>query len=253
MYHGVRNEKKQVGLHPYYELNVDPATFRAQMYFLSSEGYRVIPLADIDKSLDGKHSFGGKTVVLTFDDGYMDFFQNAFPILEEKGFPATVFLATGLVGKESDGVSYLHWDQIRELSSRGIAFGSHTVNHPKLHDMAMSEIESEIRNSRKEIEERTGIPVDTFAYPLAFPQEDAVFIRRLGSVLNKCGIRFGVTTVIGRVTKNHAPLFLKRIPVNSYDDIQLFRAKLEGAYDWLQVVQYASRRITDWKRNIARN
>jgi peptidoglycan/xylan/chitin deacetylase (PgdA/CDA1 family) len=253
MYHGVRNERKQVGVHPYYELSVDPITFRAQMNYLSLEGYRVIPLTKIDKVLDGDNLSNGKVVVLTFDDGYLDFYQNAFPILEEKGFPATVFLATGFVGKDSDGISYLHWDEVRELSENGVTFGSHTVNHPKLHEMAMQEIELELRNSRKEIEEHTGIPVDTFSYPLAFPQEDPLFIRRLGSILNENGIRYGVTTIIGRVTKNCAPLFLKRIPVNSYDDIPFFRAKLEGAYDWLQVVQYASRKVSGWKQKISRN
>ena len=81
----------------------------------------------------------------------------------------------------------------------------------------------------------------TFSYPYAFPETDRGFIDRLRRVLEESGYKDGVSTIIGRAGRSDSRLFMKRLPVNSHDDVRFFRAKLEGAYDWVHTVQYAAK------------
>jgi peptidoglycan/xylan/chitin deacetylase (PgdA/CDA1 family) len=94
-------------------------------------------------------------VVLTFDDGYLDFYTQAFPVLRQYGFTATVFLPTDYIDSSKPGLKgkyHLTWDLVRELSQSGIDFGSHTCSHPQLYELSPAEIESELRKSKETIE-----------------------------------------------------------------------------------------------------
>lgn len=96
-----------------------------------------------------------RCVVLTFDDGYLDFYTQAFPVLRRYGFTATVFLPTAYIDGKRPGIrgkEHLNWDQVRELHSAGVDFGSHTVNHPQLYDLGWPDIEYELRVSKEAIE-----------------------------------------------------------------------------------------------------
>jgi peptidoglycan/xylan/chitin deacetylase (PgdA/CDA1 family) len=222
--------------------------FEEQMNCLFENGYSAIDLTELAEVMrNGKGA--SRSVIITFDDGYRDVLVNALPILEKYGFSATVFLATGLMGSRSskfDGKEFLDWEDVRGLRKRGIAFGSHTVNHLKLENLQGSEMEVEIVNSKNEIESRLGESVEAFSYPYAFPEGKAAFLEKFFEVIVRSGYRFGVTTVIGRVKNGDNPLALKRIPVNEYDDTALFKAKLEGAYDWVHVPQYLRKKCFRW-------
>jgi hypothetical protein len=80
--------------------------------------------------------------------------------------------------------------------------------------------------------------VASFGYPSAFPENRREFVEGLDRVLRRNGYRHGVTTIIGTTRERDNALFLKRLPINSLDDPELFRAKLDGAYDWLRYPQY---------------
>ena len=240
MYHEVSDVPERAS-HPYFQTNTDPATFRMQMEWLVENGYRAIPLAKIEEELSRPAGENGKAFVITFDDGFRNFREHASPVLKRFGFPATVFLATGYIGRRFRNKECLAWGEVRELQAEGIEFGSHTVSHPKLHGMTWESIRNEIGSSKTAIEGATGKPVRLFSCPYAFPQEDRVFVDHLGRALKKCGYSIGVTTMIGRAAPGEDPMFLKRIPVNMHDDESLFRAKLEGGYDWLRSPQYLFR------------
>src|SRR5205823_3517875 len=135
------------------------------------------------------------------------------------------------------------WDEVRELQRAGIEFGSHTVNHPKLVELDWAQVELETRNSKLEIEEHLGVPVTAFCYPYAFPQADVAFVNRFHQLLEKAGYESCVTTTVGRIGMGDDPFRLRRLPVNGADDAALFRAKLEGAYDWLTGPQALVKRI----------
>lgn len=245
MYHSI-SEDLLPGVHPYYQTSTSPKTFRKHMSFLTENGYSVLPLKEAVALLTTGHSYDSNALVLTFDDGLKDFYTEAFPILQAYGHPSTVFLPTAFVDNQSSkfkGKSCLSWDEVRELSGHGVAFGSHTVTHPELAALSPDDLRAELEVSKKIIELQLGEHVESFSYPFAFPDEDTTFTLTLKRVLETAGYRYGVTTKIGTCTAQEDILFLKRIPVNEYDGIELLRAKLDGAYEWVYPVQRLSKYI----------
>jgi peptidoglycan/xylan/chitin deacetylase (PgdA/CDA1 family) len=129
------------------------------------------------------------------------------------------------------------------MRKAGMGVGSHTVNHPQLKDLPRKEIERELVESRAQIEQQLGEATSVFSYPYAFPQENKSFARDFRELLIQSGYAGCVSTELGRVRPGDDPYRLKRLPANSLDDPALFRAKLEGGYDWLAVPQALLKRI----------
>ena len=246
MYHSVCKKTEQ-GVHPYYRVTTTPEVFARHIELLAGHGYQTLGLMEAVLLLrpDASQDAPLKPVVITFDDGFLDFYTTAFPVLAAHGFTATVFLPTSFIGaggRTVAGKEFLTWGQLRELAAAGIAFGSHSVSHGLLAAMPRLEVEMELRRSKEVIEEETGRPVNTFSYPYAFPGQDREFVAYLRGALQKCGYSCSVTTNIGTATSASDPLFFKRLPVNDADDDRLFLAKMSGGYDWLYRAQYAAKR-----------
>jgi peptidoglycan/xylan/chitin deacetylase (PgdA/CDA1 family) len=226
--------------HPYYQINTSPQVFARQMRWLRSNGYRTLDLTQMWAAMEAGNDLS-KTVVITFDDGYRDFYTDAFDTLRQCGFTATIFLATDRIKNSSvriEGVDYLTWSEVVELHAGGTRFGSHTVTHPDLRSLGPDQIEYEVGYSKETIEQKLGAPVESFSYPFAFPEEDKDFTQFLVGILENQGFENGVSTIIGRASKNNNHFYLPRLPVNSWDDATLLRAKLEGGYDWLHWPQW---------------
>jgi peptidoglycan/xylan/chitin deacetylase (PgdA/CDA1 family) len=237
MYHGIEPLGRKG--HPYYETSTSPAMFALQMKFLSDNGYTVVDLEEALCTMALEQT-DRKCIVLTFDDGYRNFYSHAFPILTDYTFRSTLFLVSGLVRDQRlnrDGHEYLTWNEVRELHENGVRIGSRTVTHPTFQGASEAEIEYEIGHSKQAIEDRLGEAVRSFSYPSAFPEPNQKFTFRLRELLHTHGYVCGVSTIIGTATPRHDWFFLPRIPVNGHDDIFLFQAKLEGAYDWVHMPQ----------------
>ena len=155
-------------------VSTSPDVFRRQIVALSAEGYRSRTLAEFAGDVKAGNWPRAKTVILTFDDGFENFYTEAAPVLREHGFSATVFLVSSKCGEFNDWSGNPHdlpksrllsWSQIRELSDSGIEFGSHTMTHPELTSVSSDVSAIEIRQSKTVIEDAIGRPVDSFAYP----------------------------------------------------------------------------------------
>jgi peptidoglycan/xylan/chitin deacetylase (PgdA/CDA1 family) len=238
MYHSIREGAE--GRHAYYETNTSPRVFAQHMKFLHQGGYRALSLAKaLQSPAEGDNLL--KSVVITFDDGFADFYRHAFPILSKHGFTATVFVITGLLKAQRacfKGKELLSLSEVRELHSQGISIGSHTVTHHDLRLLKQDEVENELSGSKQALEDALGAPVKSFAYPFAFPEADRGFASRVADLLNKCGYESGVTTILGTAHPGANQFFLPRLPVNAWDDLSFFQAKLDGGYDWLHGPQY---------------
>jgi Polysaccharide deacetylase len=255
MYHSIASDVDDK-LHPYFRTVTTPATFEKQMRFLSESGYESLTLSeavcllgDESKSQNSPDS-SHRWVVITFDDGFRDFYSTAFPILEKYGFKATVFLASGFIDKTFvTGRDCLRTLEIKELAKKGVEFGSHTVSHPQLKELSCEQISLELLDSKKVIASITGTNVSLFSYPYRFPEEDAQFTEMLGRILSEQDYSAGVTTVIGLSKFGDNPLFLKRLPMNDCDDDQLLQAKLHGDYDWVHNGQLAYKKLRRMFKN----
>lgn len=244
MYHSISGNLFGIS-HPFYHIHTLPAVFSEQMRWLRSEGYRTLDLPEAWAALNSGEDLS-KTVVLTFDDGYRDFYTEAMEVLTQCGFTATIFLATDRIRQTSariEGADYLTWNEVRELHRHGIQFGSHTVTHADLRSLEPAELEFELGQSKEVIEQNLGAPIDSFSYPFSLPEEDKSMVRFVEDLLENFGFDHGVCRVLGRASRKSKRLFLPRLPINNWDDTRLLRAKLEGGYDWLHWPQLLKRSI----------
>jgi peptidoglycan/xylan/chitin deacetylase (PgdA/CDA1 family) len=152
----------------FHRLAVSAATFETQMEYLYKQGYATVPLDDIVENSEDPCM--DKKFAITFDDGYLDNYAIAFPILKKYGFTATFFLTTDFLGKYHSWASckpfpYMHWTHAREMLDHGFSFGSHTCVHPDLTALTDKETERELVVSRKTIEDNLGTSVGHFSYP----------------------------------------------------------------------------------------
>ncbi len=220
---------------------VSPEKFREQMEWLHREGYRAVTFRQLESALPDD----GKPIVITFDDGYQSVYQYAFPVLQELNFSAVVFVITGYRGTWNSwdanlgGIRFRHLEdgQIRELTQAGWEAGSHTVTHRSLIYLNENDLRRELVESREVLENLTGQPVHTLAYP--FGQQNA----RVRQMVRAAGYRYGCMNLWGN-PRPEPELLLKRIPVYGIDSLTNFRRKLgSGMAHQLEIARL---RLISW-------
>jgi len=225
MYHNIGIRPKRVTLKSLY---VTPRMFRFQMWYLKTAGFKVVSLHEILSFINGKN-FNEKLVAITFDDGYQDFYDNAFPVLKTYNFPSTVFLVSELVGKEnrwdSNVERLLNWDSILEMKDAGVTFGSHSKTHPFLSRLSEKELRDEIRDSKIILEERLKNPVDFFCYP------NGNYDNRVLETVHTSGYKGAVTTNRGLIHRNDSPFEMTRSFIRYNTHPVLFLYKLHSKYE----------------------
>jgi peptidoglycan/xylan/chitin deacetylase (PgdA/CDA1 family) len=164
-------------------LSVDPADFRAHVESLRRNGFMAVGLDRLVAAFEGRTALPAKPVVLTFDDAYSNFLEQAAGPLCDAGFSATVFVIAGLVGKwngwERQASSIprmplLDWAQLREVASLGFEIGSHGLTHTRLDRLAPEALHEEIASSKHALEDGIGTAVRTFAYPFGIHHRPSV-------------------------------------------------------------------------------
>jgi len=208
MYHKVSPGQKE-------KYRISPEKFASQMEYLSKKGYQTISPDDLLEFVQEGKVFPKKPVLLTFDDGYKDNFTYAYPILKKYNFRATIFLVTQYIGKK-DGWSkgkekILSWEEIERMRKEGFSFGSHTHTHPNLLELSRDRVLSEIRDSKRILEERLGEPISFFAYPYG------KFNSRIKEMVKGAGYSGAFSTLPGKNSRNEDPFLLRRILIRGYD------------------------------------
>ena len=175
-YHYIRinpNPRDRVG----FSLSTPPAMFSAQMQYLANHGFHVISLHQAVVAINNHSGLPSRPVVLTFDDGYADFFTVAVPILQSHGFTATSFVISGRMGS----AGYMTPDQVTLADAMGFTIGAHTVDHVALAAQVAARATWEMKQSKLTLEYLLGHPVVDFAYPYgSFNQYDMGQAKTLG-------------------------------------------------------------------------
>ena len=162
-----------------FHLAVPPDLFEKEMCHLKEAGYECKPVRYIAEMMSRSEPVPENYFAITFDDGYQDNLDVAYPILKRYGFTATIFVVPDRVGLPAkwDGVSehlgfqLLGWDGIRELAGNGIDIGSHTHTHAKLADLSSDRLNWELITSKTMIERELGRQIDLFAFPYEHAEE----------------------------------------------------------------------------------
>lgn len=136
--------------------------FEDQLKYLQDNGYTVITLDDLIVDMqNGTTSPVAKPVVLTFDDGWHNQYQYAFPLLQKYGMTATFYIYTNSIGHKY----FLTWDEVKEMDAAGMTIASHTVSHPRMEKLPIARVQKELVDSKQIIEAELGKPIVHFASP----------------------------------------------------------------------------------------
>jgi peptidoglycan/xylan/chitin deacetylase (PgdA/CDA1 family) len=195
---------------------VSRESFAKQMAFLKVFNYRVLTMEEYAAIQSGKRKSQGREVLVTFDDGHRSFKRDGVPVLRKLGLPAVMFLISESVkkgGTEGYGDS-MTLDEIKELQKiPGLSFQAHTKTHPHLKELSESEIETELTDSKRDLEAMLGHPVDYVSYP--FGEMD----RRIMAVTEKAGYHLAFSTSFKKLTDiPEGPFSLTRAKIGRSSD-----------------------------------
>ena len=199
--------------------------FRRDMAYLAAHGYRAVSLADlVAQERAGLAGSQEKTVCLTFDDGYEDFYLRVFPVLHAYHFTATVFLVASTIGGTSNwagecGNRMMDWAQIGKLAAAGISFGSHSLTHPRLSRLEPAQAFDELACSLDIL--NGGLPQPCLA--IAYPYGDSN--REVQDLAAKAGYALGFGLERGRLSRLH----LRRSLCRAGDSLLRLTIKLSHA------------------------
>lgn len=240
MYHRITAAPK------YDQLIVPPERFAQQLAALTRLR-RVVSLADGLQALRSE-TLREALVAVTFDDGYLDNLEEAVPILQRYGVPATVFVTAHFcdqtavhpryADEERDGGKHVHlnWGQVRRLADLpGIEIGSHTLSHPYLPRVSDEQARTEVQVSRDRIAQELGRPVRFFCYP------SGDMGRRERDLVAAAGYDAAVSVAPGCNRPGFDRWAVRRTEVTARDDERAFALKLDGAFDPLHALLHVRR------------
>lgn len=208
MYHHVRDfddPNDQIGTN----LSVSVSDFSDELDFIKSNGYNAINFIDLANG-----NIPINPIILTFDDGYDNFYANAYPLLKSKSMTAVTYVIVDSIGK----TGYMTESNIVDLSQNGIEIGSHTLSHPNLTGLSESKLNTEVVESKKILETLISSKIYSICYPAGKYNEATE------TAVKNAGYLYAVTTERGRANIN-SPMSLKRYRVNKDTDISSFIKK----------------------------
>lgn len=159
---------------PTNEYTVSTEDFRNHIRELKKQGYNFLTASELKSIMDGKKTLPEKPVLITFDDGYLDNYTEAYPILLEEKATATFFVVSSNVGHDNR----MTVEQLKQMKTNGMDIESHTVNHDILSKISLEQVETEFRKSQQDLQDMLGFPILAIAYPCGYASEDVIKIAR---------------------------------------------------------------------------
>ena len=202
-----------------FALSVTPSDFATQMDWLARNGYHPITTEDLYAYLSGARGLPSRPVILSFDDGYGDFFTTALPILRSHDFTAVSYVVSGFVGQPR----YMTAAQIFEANRAGIEIGSHTVNHVNLTRQSPNSMGYQVAASKQALEQLLGHPVISFCYP------SGRFNSSVVSAVAAAGYHDATTTRFGSAHTLADRYTWGRVRVGGGESLEQFAATLLSA------------------------
>lgn len=214
--------------------------FRRHLDVLQAWGATVLPLEEAHRLLAGG-ALPDKAVCLTFDDGYASVVEQAWPELQRRGMPATLFAVSGyLRGGDrfpwdanlpsgSDLSRLVNAGDLQHAAASGLHVGSHTVTHRWLPALPAHQVREELGRSRDDLEDLLGRPVTSFAYPMGG------LTPRIRDDVEAAGYQIAITTERGRNGTGHDPITLRR--AFAFDRARDLRRQLDGAFTWMRLLE----------------
>lgn len=191
--------------------------FDEDMKYLKDNGYHTLTLGDLYNYLQYNGKVPEKSVVLTFDDGYMDNYTNMYPILKKYGFRATIFVITSYIDKSPD---YLTSNQLKEMDTYGIDIESHTVDHEPLNKLTKDKQLEELTNSKIFLEKLLNKKILYIAYPYG------AYDKNVAECAKEAGYTMAFTTKGRWSMKKNGMFTLDRVYISSLHDINVFTERI---------------------------
>lgn len=225
MYHRVGKPEMKSPVNGQY---VSPAAFRRQMRLLDLLRVSVVGLDRVAMHVRGSVDLGARSLAITFDDGFANLYRFAFPQLEKRGYPATIFLITDYLGQKNTYhpktedlyEPLLSVEAVRSMQDQGIQFGSHTRRHARLTECDEASLRDEVRGSREVLASLLGAPPVAFCYPYGAEND------RVRQEVISAGYDLACSTRKGRNNLGEDPYRLKRVNVRADTWLPVFGAKL---------------------------
>jgi len=194
-------------------LNTNPHILIKQIETLKNAGYTFITPGELINMLDGRIPPTKKSVILSFDDGYRDFYTDVFPILKKYQAKAVAYIVSGFLDKPN----YMFTWQLKEITKSGLVeIGAHTLDHATLKGITLEVAKTEIEESKKALEKLLNISIVSFAYP------NGQFDDQSAKLVERAGFKSAVTTTHGYDVNHENKYFLNRIhPGENVDDYLL--------------------------------
>lgn len=236
MYHRVIKDESEKGVHGTY---VTVEQFEEQMKYLKKKGYETVTFKDmLNNRYKQRFDKDKKWIMLTFDDGYKDNYENAFPILKKYQFKGIIYILDGIEynkwdvdnpGNPERKFTLMNQDELLEMQNYGIEFGGHTSTHPRLAELSIEQVKSEIINSKSNIEKIVGRELLSFAYPYGSLNEE---VKRIPQ---ETGYKFAVATDSGSIVFSDDLFEIRRIGIFPTNNLFNFKRKVSGKYNFIKV------------------
>lgn len=188
----------------FHSLSIAPADFERQMQWLQQHGYHSITPEQLYDFVTTGEALPDNPILITFDDGYVDNYSNAYPIMKKYGFVGTIFVVTTFLDKYPN---YLTWDQAKELEANGFSIESHTATHKSMTEASDAQIIEELTQSKATLKEKLGKDVNFVAYPTG------TYNLHIAQLAKNAGYKAAFTIKFDTVNRNSNVYALERVPI----------------------------------------